>query len=136
MTIHSMSARARSEATYGSAEDMYHDLRAQGVPAAEAWRRVRDVFAAPAIPGTQPPDLEAASRADLSNTSVNIHGDNGPTAWEHFGWGPLVLVTVLWLLEQTFWALVWMIRFTVRVAVGLLWFALGVIVGFGMFSRR
>jgi hypothetical protein len=129
MTIHSMSPRARYEATYGSAEDMYHDLRAQKVPAAEAWRRVRDQFPALPKPSPQVADLSPAPQTGLRETSTVVHGSPQPPI------GLIILLTVIWVAEQLFWAALWTIGFAVRVIIGLLWFALGLLIGFRAFSR-
>jgi len=137
MTIFTMPPRSRDLGTHnGSPTILYRDLRLQGVAASEAWRRVRGQFPEPPRLSPQEPDFQSDSRTDVPTTSVNIYEDNQATIWGQIGWGPVLLTVVSWLLEQVFWALVWIARIAVRIVIGLLWFTLGFVVGFRMFSRR
>lgn len=130
-----MPSRAKDEVSYGSSEhDRYHRLRLDGLPAQEAWRRVR-VREAP-IQRPQPVVLSSLSGSEARSKSAQVYQDDWATLWGQVELGPVVLVTAWWLLRQFFWAAIWMIGFTARVVVGLLWFILGFIVGFRVFSSR
>ena len=119
----------------GTPEGEYQRLRAQGVPATEAWQRTRKQFPVRPRPSQQPQDLHPVSQRHMISTSPTTYGDDRGTLWRQIESGPVILLTIWWIVRQLFLVLVWIVGFTARVVVGLLWFVLGFVVGFRLFSR-
>jgi len=114
---------------------MYHLLRIQGVPAGEAWRRVRAQFPESPKPSPQPPDLPPSTQIGVRDTSTVVYAGAWETLRAQTPIGIVILLTMIWIVQQCFWAALWMIGFTARVLVGIFWFALGFLFGFRFFSR-
>jgi len=114
---------------------MYHQLRTQGVAALEAWRRVRGQFPEAPKVNPQPPASPSITQTEVRDTSPTDYAN----AWQTLrAQTPISLVTVLtiiWIAQQLFWAALWLIGLTLRVLVGIFWFALGFLLGFRAFSR-
>ncbi|QFU15151.1 hypothetical protein [Microvirga thermotolerans] len=137
MSIHTMPSRAKSEISYGSsAYGKYHYLRSQGFPAQEAWRQVQAQFPETSIQPERTAVHPSPSQSKAVTKPVQVYQDDWATLWEQVELGPVILVTIWWLVQQLFWIALWMIGFTARVLVGLLWFTLGFVVGFRVFSSR
>lgn len=136
LSIHPMSSRSRNTPySDAPAESMYHHLRVQGVPASEAWRHVRDQFPQRSEPSPQPPASPSITQVDVRETAPVVYANAWKTLRTQTPIGVVILLTIIWIAQQCFWAVLWMIGFTARVLVGIFWFGLGFLLGFRAFSR-